>query len=314
MQDIVRSVSDVGKSSARPVSGYQSLASTDTLQNSRSVVGRTTVKYDSQLSIFVIFDKKAGIIRIADSSVGEVDFPIDIAASPENLHPRDSLSSSTGSRRSRLSDMSFFTKGSWSLPTRIELPAVTTSRQSTLSRAVYFLTRGKQTVILPSPLPASISTSAPIHSVRWDSQPSSVTPRICYTREESTPFLQLVALGEDGVEAQELSLSFLNRGKDKGKGRAEEPVRVIGDINGKAGFLCLGGHWHRPGYPSQLTRSISAGTNLSGTSFDSLETEEITAKMQQEEGIYGWGHNGLHDWRVFWVGGSGREDDGLSGL
>lgn len=217
------------------------------------------------------------------------------------------MSSSTG-RRSRLSDMGNM-KGSWILPTRIELPAVQSSRQATLPRMVYFLTRGKQTQVLSSPLPANIASSVPLHSVKWETQPTSITPKICLSPgDNNPPFLQLVALGEDGIEVQELSLSFLNRGKDKGKGRAEEPIRASADINGNTGFLCTGGHWHRPGYPNTLSRSMSVATDISATSsFDSLETEEIVSKMQQEQGIYGWSHVGMGDWRVFWVGGSGAE-------
>lgn len=218
-----------------------------------------------------------------------------------------SMSSSTGSRRSRLSDVGNL-KGSWILPTRIELPAVQSARQPALPRTVCFLTRGKQTQVLSSPLPANIGSSIPIHSIKWETQPSSITPRICRSLGDKAPFLQLVALGEDGIEVQEIPLSLLNRGKDKGKGRAEEPTRASADINGNTGFLCTGGHWHRQGYPDTLSRSLSVATDMSATSsFDSLETEEIVSKMQQEQGIYGWSHVGIKDWRVFWVGGTGTE-------
>jgi hypothetical protein len=124
-----------------------------------------------------------------------------------------------------------------------------------------------------------------------------VTPRICYSSETGVaPFLQLVALGEDGVEVQEISLPFSN----KGKGRTEEPIRASADTLGDAGFLCNGGHWHQPGYPHQITRSCSVA------SFDSIETDDIISKKKMEQGIYGWCRRGQHDWRVFWVGGTGE--------
>ena len=299
VQDIVRSVSDVGLSSR-----YQPLASSDTLLTPLSTsMARSTIRYSSQLGIFVIFDKKAGVIRIADSSVSEVELPQDGFPLPEREASITSMSSSTSSRRSRLTEIGNM-KGPWILPTRIELPGV---HQSTLPRMVYFLTRGKQTHLFSSPLPANITSSAPLHSVRWDTQPTGVTPRICPSPgDQNPPLLQLVALGDDGIEVQEISLSFLNRGK--GKGRAEEPIRVSADINGNTGFLCTGGHWHRPGYPNTLSRSLSVVADASApSSFDSLETEEIVAKMQQEQGIYGWSHVGVGDWRVFWVGGPGAE-------
>ena len=36
-------------------------------------MGPESYRYPTQLSLFVIFEKKAGLIRIADSAVGEVE-------------------------------------------------------------------------------------------------------------------------------------------------------------------------------------------------------------------------------------------------
>jgi len=296
VQNTKSSVSDLGNSSK-----YQQV-STDTLQNTRSTTAvKPCVGYSTQLCIFVIFDKKAGVIRIADSAVGEVELPNDPAFNIDGLQMRESLAS-ISSRRSRMLDTVVPSKGPWVLPERLELPPVITDNQLSSFRAVYFLSRGKQTQIFPAPLPANLSNTQPFFTLTWESQPSHVSPRICHSAETGVPpFLQLVALGEDGVEVQEISLSVLN----KGKGRAEEPVRTSADILGDAGFLCVGGHWHRPGYPHQMTRPYSTVSAVSGTSFDSLETEEIIAKMEMEQGIYGWCRKGLEDWRVFWVGGTG---------
>jgi len=216
------------------------------------------------------------------------------------------LSLSGASRRSKLSELHSANKGQWVLPTRTDLPAVMTGPQLSLPRTVYFLTRGKLTHVLPSPLPANISNT-PLLSLTWDLAPSSVTPRVCYPPEDGAPpFLQLVALGEDGLEVQEVSLSFLNKGKRKG--RAEEPVRASLDIS--AGFLCTGGLWHRPGYPVQLTRSSSVRSDMSRTSFGSLDSDDLITKLQIEHGIYAWCQKDVRDWRVFWVGGTGREGGG----
>jgi hypothetical protein len=287
-------------------SRYQPSQSTDDLRDVRSTipVRSPTLKHNTHLSLFVIFDKKAGIIRIADSAVGEVELANNGTLHPDFPHTRE-LSASANSRRSRMSDVYSLSKGQWVLPTQMDLPAVASGRQSSLPRTVYFLTRGKQTHILPSPLPATIANTPPLLILTWESQPSSVAPRICHPLEDGAPpFLQLVAHGEDGVEAQEVSLSFLNRGKDKG--RAEVPVRASLDIS--AGFLCTGGHWHRAGFP-HLARSNSVASNVSGTSFDSLDTDELMSRLQIEQGIYGWCQKDLRDWRIFWVGGTGREED-----
>lgn len=291
------------KRSASDPSGYQTLLSSDTLQSARSAtMPASTAQYSTQLCIFVVFEKKAVVIRIADSAVGEVELPNDtLNTDPPQM--RDLFSSPpTSIRRSRLSDVFVPSKGSWTLPERMELPS---DHQLSSPRAVYLLTRGKQTHVVPSPLPTNLSNTLPIFTVTWESQPSHVTPRICHSPKTGVArFLQLVALGENGVEVQEASLPF----SSKGKGRAEEPICASADL-GDTGFLCTGGHWHRPGYPHQITRSTSVASDISGASFDSLETDEIISKMQTEQGIYGWCRKGQCDWKVFWAGGTGGMDE-----
>ena len=290
---MMRSLSDVGR---QQPARQQPIESTDTLHDVRST--RPTVsRHNTQLSLFVVFDKKAGMIRLADSAVGEVELASIGFLNPESSHTRD-LSSS---RRSRLSDVHSISKGPWVLPTRLELPAVTSGPNPTLPRTVYFLTRGKETHVFPSPLPAILSNSPPLFTSTWTFLPSSVTPRVCHpSKNGAPPFLQLVALGEDGVEVQEVSLSFLSRGK--GKGRAEEPVRAFLDIS--AGFLCTGGLWDQPGFSPQLTRSLSSASDVSATPSSSVDKVELMSRLQ---GIYGWCQKDLRDWRVFWVGGTGDE-------
>ena len=94
--------------------------------------------------------------------------------------------------------------------------------------------------------------------------------------------------GRLGVHAflMAVSLAFL-AADGKQKGRAEEPVRCQTAFGGDTGFLCGGGHWHRP-YDAPLSRSYSMRSAASTASFDSLDTEELMARMHAEEGVYGW--------------------------
>ena len=133
--------------------------------------------------------------------------------------------------------------------------------------------------------------------------------------------LQLTAFNEDGLEIQEIPLSSLfpgleERGKqrererEREKARAEEPspyaVPVVSEVViGDTGFLCPGGHWHRP-YDAPLDLSRSYSTR-SGMSFSSMATEEVVSRLESDQGIYGWQRKGLEDWRVFWIGGLGEE-------
>jgi hypothetical protein len=81
------------------------------------------------------------------------------------------------------------------------------------------------------------------------------------------------------------------------------------DLGGDTGFLCEGGHWHRIFHETGLTRSYSVSSDISGTSFQTLDTEEAVVKANNERGIYGWCCKGLSDWRIFWIGGSGNDMD-----
>lgn len=288
-------------------------------QASEATVRHLTDVYGPQPSLFVVFEKKAGLIRISDSAVGEVELYDDGSNALSRLTPSASLSSLA--RRSRASfdgghghgpfGFGKEQKGAWLPPVHIELPGSPIYHHaSTLSSTtpVYCLTRGKQTHILPSPLPPNIASVPPLTVLAWNSTPSYVSPRIveCLSPDGGTqPQLQLVAFGEDGVEVQELTLSFLITARQggKGKGKAEEVMRADVDVGGDAGFLCAGGHWHRP--PSQLTRTFSTASGVSATSFDSLDSDAVADKISQEQGIYGWVRKGYDDYRVFWVGGTG---------
>jgi hypothetical protein len=148
-------------------------------------------------------------------------------------------------------------------------------------------------------------------------RPKHVEARVCrpyaHDQEDRPPFLQLIAFGEDGIEVQEINLNQLTvrRGKGKSVANHSVPTHAVSDIlGGETAPLCTGGLWHRPVHPDQtdLYRSDSVMSYMSASSYDSNDTEELAAKFLSERGIYGWVRKGHMDWRVFWVGGTGREE------
>lgn len=235
------------------------------------------------------------------------------------LSPTASVSGSSGfGRRSRSSfDGGLFgreSKGPWLVPVKLELPSpFASTHPSVLStKSVYVLTRGKQTHVVPTPLPSPLAAHAPLRTFTWRTAPAHVTARVCHVSVEDgcVPHLQLVALGPDGAEVQELPVSAV-LAAGKGKVRAEEPLYAEADVGGDAGFLALGGHWHRANAnadPGMLTRAPSVMSYTTFDSFDSLEGEEWEAKMRLEQGLYGWVRKGAEDWRVFWLGGTGKDE------
>lgn len=142
--------------------------------------------YPTQLTLFVIFEKKAGTIRLADSAVGEVDLYEDNwSAQQATLAAAPSVSSLT-SRRSRASwDGRAFMKdkGAWARPARFSVPSggsarapVSSPRTTTQMCAV---TRGRQSHIVPHPLPAKLAALPPYRVLYWTSAPAHVTVRVC---------------------------------------------------------------------------------------------------------------------------------------
>ncbi|KAF8969394.1 hypothetical protein BDZ97DRAFT_1795374 [Flammula alnicola] len=262
-------------------------------------------------SLFVVFDKKAGLIRLADSAVGEVELGEDGGPQPPgNLFPRDTysstISSSTLRQRARLSFDIRESASKWTLPVRCNLPV---PGQPGVMQPVHILTRGKRTHILPCPLPPR-SSVPPMHAVFWKSHPTYVSSRVIFADGDSIdepPLLQLVAFSENGIEIQEMGVSFMNI---KGKGRAfpDEMLRAEEDL-GEAGFLSVGGNWDRL---EQIYGCQPMPSAASVFSVDSMDSTDILARMKREEGIYGWCRKGMEDWRVFWVGGNQGFDDSAS--
>jgi len=115
-------------------------------QRPTSTLSTTTV-LNPQLSLFVVFEKKVGLIRIVNSAVGEVA----LFEEPTAHSPRDSTSSlsfastssslstsglaSLSGRRSRTSLDGFGlmkdNRGAWTLPAKLDLPAAVTASAST---------------------------------------------------------------------------------------------------------------------------------------------------------------------------------------
>ncbi|KAF8558714.1 hypothetical protein OG21DRAFT_1481048 [Imleria badia] len=322
--DIARTASETA--SPRQA-GHSRGASSDSYPSSRASANLT---YSAQMAVFVVFEKKAGVIRIADAAVTEVEMydtgSTSNSGSSSFMPAKDSLSvgGSVGSRRSRTSiDFMAFkeAKGSWILPSLVDLPAAQLpGGDLTAEKSVYVLTRGKHTHIVPAPLPAFIQQTPPIHALVWASTPSSVNARVCVPQAARTksqpdahPFLQLIAFSEEGIEVEEIPLAALGCGgsaKGKGKGVAFAEPRRGQSFIGETGLLAYGGHWHR--LPSEITAPVLERTDstASARSFESVQTEEVVKRLKAEAGVYGWIRKSVEDWRVFWVGGDTREGGG----
>ncbi|KAG0703899.1 hypothetical protein DFH29DRAFT_1040426 [Suillus ampliporus] len=315
VQDTFRSQADVGSSRTPVGHGHNRVASVEAsspfaLYNSRtSAVAPANITYEAQTAIFVVFDKRAGIIRVADSAVTEVDMfdnggglsPTGGSGSREPLNAGGSLRS----RRSRGSIDITSARGTWLLPSRAEIPPIHIPHLGSTESSVYVLTRGKVTHIVVAPLPAAIHATPPLYTVTWDFPPSSVAarthlPALSHSQETPPePSLQLIGMGEEGVEAHEVPLSYLT-GNYKGKGKAlPEPPSAQNPL-GETSFLTMGGRWHRYIGAPQLERLNSA---MSTSSFDSTGTEELISRVKAEEGMYGWWRKEWQDWRIFWLGG-----------
>ncbi|KAF7355684.1 hypothetical protein MSAN_01486200 [Mycena sanguinolenta] len=244
---------------------------------------RTSSSNGTQLSIFVVFEKKAGWIRLADSASGKIEL-FDTTADPTT-----NLSSYK-----------------WLLPVRCELPVP--------SPSVYVFTRGAMTQILPCPLPIhSAGPTRPLAVLRWRSTPVHVAPRV--GGEAGEEVLQLTALGEGSVEVLEVPLAALGgaqpaaggsgsgyesgnvygNGNGKGKARAGMDelgvVRAKDDAGGETGFLCVGGYWDDP-HQAAAYLQHSASISSDATA-ESVDAENIAERLRRAQGVYGWCRKGL---------------------
>ncbi|KAI0346907.1 hypothetical protein BDW22DRAFT_470158 [Trametopsis cervina] len=297
VQDMIRSPSDVGPRTrshvhASPVGHGRHFKGAS--------VGGSTPMYPAQLSMFVIFEKKAGLIRIADSAVGEVELSDEGPTTSLNtLTPSGSMSPMARRSRSSWDGSKGFVrdnKAPWIAPTKITIPS--SASRSTISQSMYILTRGKNSHILPHPLPAHLAMTPPYRIVRWSGPPSQVTVRACRPQDGSSPYLQIVAFGENGIEVQEIDLSSISQ--KKGKGKAEQLRYAHTDVGGvDAGFLVSGGHWDHQVYSDYSPTAICETPD----SFSELSEEELRDLLKSSEGLYGWVRKGHTDWRIIWLGG-----------
>ncbi|KAF7789346.1 hypothetical protein EIP86_000290 [Pleurotus ostreatoroseus] len=301
VQDMTRSPSDVTPRTRNHPSHI--------LRHAKGLsMGNASQYYPAQLSLFVIFEKKAGMIRILDSAVAEIEMYDDNSTSVTSLLSPSGSSPSLGRRNRASWDGRGFvkeTKAPWIPPHKINLPS-TTGRTS-FAQSMYILTRGKHSQVLPYPLPANLAAIPPYRTLGWSFTPTYVSTRVCRPSGGMPSFLQFIAFGEEGVEIQEISLSSLS--EVKGKGKAEEPIRILNDVGGlDSGFLVTGGHWDKA-FWLDLGYSPVSGYDSNETEED-LSSEEIADSYQAQEGVYGWTRKGTEDWRIFWLGGCGANDQG----
>ena len=267
--------------------------------------------YGSQLSLFVVFEKKAGLIRIADSAVDEIEM-YDDGMQPPVLP----VSEKSPSLRRSLQAFDAFGfgnnhKGAWLPLCSLEVPTGAFAEDRTpLTRPIVLISRGRQTHIHPSPLPVPLAWSAPLRSIWWNQPPNNVTARVC-SSVGKPPFLQVIAYG-DGVEVVELDFSFLTSraglsGKGKGRAAPVEPnVKAYTPAFDHSRFACRGGEWHlldtTHGRP-EVRRSMQ--------NVDGLGTRELVERVKMEEGFYGCYMKDVEDYRVFWMGNLRPEQDGM---
>ncbi|KAG6331375.1 hypothetical protein ID866_7713 [Astraeus odoratus] len=332
VQEISRSPSDAGHVRVGGGNGHARCPSSESpfpLHHHRhSKPAPASQTYSAQMAIFIIFDKKAGIIRIADAAVTEVDMYDTNGSGFLGGRDTPNVGGAVTTRRSRAS-IDFMAlregKGTWVLPSLVDIPPVQASDGSiSPGRNMYLLTRGKQTHMVPAPLPALIQAMPPLFSIMWSSHPLTVTSRVCLPpahkpsrSSETPPFLQLVGLGENGIEVHEIPLATLcnRKGKDK-EGAAVEATHVQSFI-GETAFLSNGGHWHQIGsvVAPQLERTDSAAST---SSYESIESDEVMSQLRAAAGMYCSLRKDAEDWRVFWVGGDtkdvGEHDEDADGV
>lgn len=291
--------------------------------------------YGNHLSLFVVFDKKAGCIRIADSVVGEMELFDDgglslsassstfssSSSSPGTHHStsgRDStvINSPTIAVRRIRHSIEMYAANKWGPPiTKLNLPFE--PGVSTTPSQVLFITRGKQTHLVPCPLPSNYASTPPLWTAHWKSPPTHVSGRVYNPelfpvmddddnddeyyngerkgrRKRMLPFIQIVAFGEGGIEIQEVPISLLiltqGKGKEKGKARAPPPdsSRTHEDLGGPVGFLCNGGRWddyvHRqPATSSSSSSSSSLDHSRSSSTSDISSSGASNGTCESEE-------------------------------
>jgi hypothetical protein len=172
-----------------------------------------TTVLNPQLSLFVVFEKKVGLIHIVNSAVGEIAFFEEPATIPireslaytPSFSPSSSstltpggLASLSGCRSRTLLDGFGLAKdsncGARTLPAKLDFPApistppcaASTTNPATTTpldawdaaktqpQSIYLVTRGKQSFALWCPLPANMHATGLLLTFHWRSMPTYV--------------------------------------------------------------------------------------------------------------------------------------------
>jgi hypothetical protein len=298
----------------RPNSRQSLEVSAQTSPRTRRISTPGDQSYGSQLSMFVIFEKKVGLIRISDSSVSEIELWDDGGAplSPTHTsslptHLSGSHLSSASIRRS-IQALTRDVKGQWLPLTKINIPhpplANNTSNQLPSFKSIILMSRGKQTHLLHSPLPMPLTSNPPLRIIRWHTTPRQVAARLSSGGGQEIK-LQLLAFGDMGVEVVEMGIDKLFRPPDvqvspsKGKEKAkaisipsENVSRAFWDSSDETGYLAHGGFW------DQL--DITSGVPEPRQQFHN--SEGVGSHIEPGEGVYVWSRKGLEDYKVLWFG------------
>ena len=236
---------------------------------------RRNPEMGSEPCLFIIFDKQAGWLRLADSTVGVMTL-IAVGGLPPPIEDP---------------------KSKWVLPVRFGLPI---PGQMNEKRFIYILTRGFRTHIVSHPSPPS----PPLAAIFWNSTPTFVSPRLVRPKDNlpnALPLLQLVAFSSSGIEIQEMGLSFLDNSRGTVFPTDIKQTKVM--FEGEVEFLAVGRYWGTlVEIPPQQSSSRPSGEPVSDTGNDASD-------QGGSMGIYGWcRHNGPSDGRVFWIGGDAWDD------
>lgn len=279
-----------------------------------STQGDQMSMYKPQLSMFVVFEKKAGLIRVADSAVIEIELWTEGETDPL---PSSNPTSSPQSTHSSTSLPGFRIGGgskAWWLPlVTVEIPnlALVTSGIDVPPvglTTLLLVSKGRQTHFFTSPLPIPVNARRPLCVVHWNAYPRQIVARLSMgsVNERRETKLHILAFTENGVEVIETSLDFLSSPPDvswgKGKGATkrvpvppEPQIRTAWQPPEITGYLGRGGHWDGLDTSSGRPEMRRGQSNLGHTSTTGM-------KVEQGQGLYVWLQKGLDDYRVAWLG------------
>lgn len=269
-----------------------------------------------QLSLFVIFEKKAGLIRLADASVSELELwddgegdrmpPPLQSSSPQSLHSSHTISGILAALSSKTLWLPLVTV---QIPIAVP-PAVENSPSQSSSKTIALLSRGRLTHIISTPLPIPVNSRPPLSVIRWNHIPRQIAARLSGAPGDGREaVLQVIAFGESGIEVVETGLQFLFRQPDqgvngnKGKGKVKTGTastdfvtRATWDSPETIGYLGRGGYWN----------ALDTSSGRPEVRQDPYITDPVLANagqmVERGQGIYGWMRKGLDDYRVIWFG------------